>query len=136
MDPYNQTPLLKDIEIQNNIFKVSGAIGRWRYFLNNLIVIITFSIIAFLISGINPSALASPDTAVVSVRIIQGLYLIAAFPLLVINEIKRITDIMGSRDNIIFWVILVAILSFIPVINAITGLFLCFKKGKISSCTN
>lgn len=126
-DPYSQSLFTSDIPIENNIFKTNGAIGRWRYFLNNLIIGLVSGIVGmFIMLGLHSVGFTNSGV------IVYYLIILAALPLSIINLVKRITDINGNRNDIVLWTVGATVLSFIPIVNIIVNLYILFKKGKIT----
>lgn len=101
---------------ENNLFVVTGRIGRLWFLFNNLILSLGSGILLYLL----------PQNLSINV-VIRILIYIPALIFAVANVKKRVYDIFGESLGL---AILFNILVCIPLINIIFGLYLLFKAGR------
>lgn len=121
------------ININNNIFKPGGAIGRLTYFWQGLVFGLFEGVMVGILEGLlilgkklNPVVL-SP---IILLNIIIILLSIYVYWLLLH---KRCVDILGKKEHSVLMAIGMIIASLIPYIGFIPPLYTLFAKGKISS---
>ncbi len=123
---------LEPIQINNNIIKPGGAIGRLTYFLQSL----ALGLVTGILAGVAESLLKMGNAGNVIFLPLAFLCLIVVLIsvyacILLIH--KRCVDILGKRTNSVPMAIGLILAGLIPYVGIVTGLYLLFAKGKISS---
>lgn len=123
---------VEGIQINNNILKPGGAVGRLTYFLQAL----ALGLITVIVSGIAESTLKMGNTS----NIILFPVALLSFAIILVSVYacfllihKRCVDILGKKEKSILMAVGLILAGLLPYVGAITGLYLLCTKGEISS---
>lgn len=123
---------MEPIQINNNILKPGGAIGRLTYFLQGLALGFVTGILAGVAENLlkmgNAGNVIFLPLALLSLIIV----LVSVYACILLIH-KRCVDILGKRTNSVPMAIGLILAGLIPYVGIVTGLYLLFAKGKISS---
>lgn len=120
------------IQINNNILKPGGAIGRLTYFLQGLALGFVTGILAGVAESLlkmgNAGSVIFLPLALLSLVIV----LVSVYACILLIH-KRCVDILGRRENSVVMAFGLILAGLIPYVGIVSGLYLLFAKGKISS---
>lgn len=123
---------MEPIQINNNILKPGGAIGRLTYFLQGL----ALGLITGILAGVAENLLkmgSAGSVIFLPLAILSLLVVLVSVYACVLLIHKRCVDILGKRTNSVPMAIGLILAGLIPYVGIVTGLYLLFAKGKISS---
>lgn len=125
IDPYSSPESRLDVGVtvetyQPKFFALKGRIGRMRYLAYGMVVSVIGCLLIFppMIMMIASGERASPDHMLLAFRLSS---LILALPNMIIMK-RRLNDL----DHSGWW----ALLFFVPIVNALLGLYLLFRPGR------
>lgn len=129
---------VKLLSVQNNLTKFDGVIGRKKYFINSLIISISFiPVLLILHLYRNCIKTMTPIFGDYFVFFLLFSYIFVLITWSFFNHVKRLSDIIGQRNALTYvYVVFVFIISKISIFLFVFSLFFLFKKGKITSIVN
>lgn len=123
---------MEPIQINNNILKPGGAIGRLTYFLQGLALGFVTGILAGVAENLLKTGGAS-SVIFLPLALLSFLVVLISLYACVLLVHKRCVDILGKRENSVPMAIGLILAGLIPYVGIVSGLYLLFAKGKISS---
>lgn len=126
---------MEPIQINNNILKPGGAIGRLTYFWQGLVLGLISGIFAGVAENLLSAGKASTILLLPVVLVGFVVILVSVYACLLLVH-KRCVDILGKRENSVVMAAGIILANLIPYVGIIAGLYLLFAKGKISSNVN
>lgn len=113
-----------EVEVGKNIFWFDGPIGRFRYFIIQLLILIFMLFVLFF-----------KEFIAILIRPLLPLFIIVVLCIVWINFVahsKRLYDISGNLKTGIICSILLAVLNWIlPLVSLIVLILLCIIPGRI-----
>lgn len=120
------------IQINNNILKPGGAIGRLTYFLQGLGLGFVTGILAGVAENLLKTGGAGSVIFLPLALLSLVIVMVSVYACLLLVH-KRCVDILGKRTNSVAMAIGLILAGLIPYVGIVSGLYLLFAKGKISS---
>lgn len=126
---------IEEIRINNNILKPGGAVGRLTYFLQAL----ALGLITGVVGGIAESILKIGNAGNIILfpvaLLIFAIILVSIYACFLLIH-KRCVDILGKKEKSVLMAAGMILAGLLPYVGIITGLYLLFAKGRISSNVN